>query len=223
MGKKMLNEEDLKEIKKSKKIIRNYCPYCQKPFKFKLDLDKDLKTERGRLTATLIKPHSDCRNFLIFIDPNGNVRGIQSIDGELSNEKSELEKIKEDSSNYMKLFQDQENISDFYYIIKIGDEKRRDKLPNRGIITANEVKYHRLLRTRLIKEWMNIIYTSSQNFGFMFFDDLIIASINLYDIIFFTLGVNIQKFDTDINLHDMASVVKYIKGKAVSLGEKILS
>ena len=123
----------------------------------------------------------------------------------------------------MNLFQDQENISDFYYIINISDENKKNKLPNKGIITANEVKYHRLLRTRLIKEWMNIIYASSQNFGFMYFDDIIIASINLYDMIFFTLGVRIQKFDTDINLHDMASVIKYIKGKAVSLGEKILS
>ena len=159
------------------------------------------------------------RNFLIFIDTNGNMRGSQCIDLEFGKEQENNKDVEQDYSKYVKLFEDQENISDFYYILKI---KNRN-LSNKGVITSKKVKYHQLVRTSLFRQWIKTVFKSENNFSFMLHESLLIICVNLYDMVIFTLGIEIDNFDPDLNLNDIPSMIKYIKEKAVSLGEKILS
>jgi hypothetical protein len=200
-----------------KKVIRNICPYCNNPFKFTVDFD--LSSKNGGITSTLIRPHENCRNFLIFIDTNGNMRGSQCIDLEFGKELENTKDIEQDYSKYVKLFEDQENISDFYYILQI---KNRN-LSNKGVITSKKVKYHQLVRTSLFRQWIKTVFKSENNFSFMLHESLLIICVNLYDMVIFTLGIEIDNFDPDLNLNDIPSMIKYVKEKAVSLGEKILS
>ncbi len=100
------------------KTIRNYCPYCQQRYSMKIELD--LKA-RG-LTNTLIKPHEDCKQFLIFIDPNGSVRGTQCIDTEFTGSGKPKTEDEIEMNLYVKLFEDQENISEFYHILELEGE-----------------------------------------------------------------------------------------------------
>ena len=206
--KKMMEQKKL-----FSKTIRNSCPYCQKSYKFFLELE--LKTTG--LTTSLIKPHKDCKRFIIFVDPNGAVRGTQCIDSGAENEESP------DNLNteiYVKLFEDQENISEFYHVIEFNGEELNNKS---SLITSRKVKYHKLLRSVFYREWINDFHENKREFAFMYIDDIFVLTINLYDMILFTLGIPLDQLNFNIELDEMSSVIDFVKGKAVSLGEKILS
>ena len=120
---------------------------------------------------------------------------------------------------YVKLFEDRDNISEFYHVLELNGES----LNNKGIITSKKVKYHQLLRSKFYREWIKTFYEYKEEFAFMFFDEIFIITINLYDMIIFTLGVHLSQFDFNMQLDGLPAVIDYVKGKAVSLGEKILS
>ncbi len=198
------------------KTIRNYCPYCSEPYKIQLDLE--LK-QKG-LTNTLIKPHKNCNRFLIFLDPNGAVRGSQCIDMECEEEKTGTSDNSDiNMKQYVKLFEDNQNITDFYHILEL----EGGNLTHKGVITSKKVKYHRFLRSNFYRDWLKLFHKSDEDFSFMFSDNTFILTINLYDMLIFTAGIDIKKLDKNIKLKGMGAVIDFLKGKAVSLGEKILS
>lgn len=193
-------------------LIRHICPYCNEGFKIHLEVD--LSTKKSGVISSVIKPHSNCGYFLIFVDRNGAIRGTQCIDGGIPGGEKDLKEKDYDFAQNMKLFEAEEVTADFHYVVGIMD----NKLSSKGIITAKKVKYHRLIRSILFQEWLKQIFKSEQGFGFIFMEELFIITINLNNKILFTLGIEQENFDLNLNLNDLPSMVQYIKKNAISLG-----
>ena len=119
----------------------------------------------------------------------------------------------------LEMFQEQDNISDFSHILEL----EGNGFSKRGIISAKRVKYHRFVRSRLYKEWLKKFIRSKEDFSFMYFGDAFVLTTNLYGMLILTLGIHISSFNIDHRFDGMKGMIDFLKGKAVSLGEKILS
>jgi hypothetical protein len=194
------------------KLIEDICPYCGTSYQYQLSI---FLNPNG-LNAVIIKPHQSCGSFLLLIDGNGEIRATQSIDAEMG-EISHINNQK-DIDNYIQLFNDQENSAEFYHVVKIND----GKLSSKGTITSSKVIYHKLLRSIFFQEWLKLFYGNNQTFAYFFYNDLVIVTINLYDMMVFTIGIPTNQFDTTVHWTGFPEVVEFLKSKAVSLGEKIL-
>jgi hypothetical protein len=192
------------------KTFRDICPYCNNSYKIQLTIEKK---EKG-LTNTLIKPHNECGEFLIYIDNNLSIRGYQTIDSKITKNESEF-----NSKDFISLFEDTENTSQFYHILPIKENDK--KIPPSGIITSRSVKYHNFLRSKFYHEWINHFKEENDEFRMFYIDEVFISTVNLYDELILTMGFHIN--DLTEEKIDIKSHIEYIKGKVVSLGEKILS
>jgi hypothetical protein len=187
--------------------FRDTCPYCVQPFK--MILDAELKTEG--LNNYLVRPHDTCPEFLIFVDAKGKIRGTQIIDSNYTMDKKELE-------SYLMLFEDETNDALFYHFQRI-DQDIVGKKQN-GVIQAKGVQWHQLLRSEFYKQWLLLFKEKKQDFAFIFFNDIILATINLYDMIQLTVGFEPLRV---LSLENSAEKFDLIKSKVVALGEKLLS
>jgi hypothetical protein len=193
-------------------VVRNSCPYCRSPYKIKLD--SPLKPTG--LTNFLIKPHDACHQFLIFVDTNGAVRGTQTIDSDQSVEKADVKA-------YVSLFEDESNSSVFYHILALSDDMKKT-VPKGGIITAKQVQFHSFLRSGFYKAWLEEMQENSDdNFSYAYIKDIVMGTVNLYDMILFTVGFPLEELQTDMPACTLPEMIDLIKGRIVSLGEKLLS
>jgi hypothetical protein len=193
-------------------LFRDTCPYCNQPYKLNLKM----KLKSSGLTTSLIKPHDTCGHFLIFIDTKGKIRGIQTIDSKTSPEEPE----KASMEKYIKLFEDIESQAILYHILPLSKEVN---IPKTGILTSRLVKYHNFLRSPFYQDWIRKFLEDKEEFRFMFFDEIIVSTINMYDTILLTLGLAINDFDHELHLNNIIDFITYIKGKVVNIGEKIIS
>jgi hypothetical protein len=203
--------------KRIEREVREYCPYCQKSYKIKISMPY---RESG-LSSSLIKPHEECKEFLIYLDTNGNFRGYQTIDSNYIPSAEESE----DTTKYLNLFENVEGMSRFYQVIPLNSEDtdESNKLLKYGTIMCKNISDYAFIQSDLYKNWLNRFKADNEDFRFIYMDNIIIATINMYDMLILTIGFELQNFDVNLEFTDLVSVMDYIKGKCVSLGEKVLS
>ena len=188
--------------------FRENCPYCSQPFSYAIETE--LKPEG--LSNILIRPHDTCSEFIIFVDTRGRIRGTQTID---SNYTKSLNKAELDT--FLKLFEDEANTSLFYHVQKIDIDSQLKN--NSGVISSKSVEYHQFLRSDFYKAWIRNFIVLKQEYACACFSSFILVTLNLYDTIRFSIGFNVEELGNP-NVKD---ALEFIKSRAVTLGEKLLS
>jgi hypothetical protein len=188
--------------------LRETCPYCNQTFTYAFETD--LKAEG--LSNILIRPHEQCAEFVIFVDPNGRVRGTQTIDTNYT-----IALNKKELDTFLKLFEDEANTSLFYHIQKLDMDSQLKG--GGGVLSSKSVEYHQFLRSEFYKAWIRNFIEKKQEFAFAYFKNIILVTLNLYDTIRFSIGFSLD----ELGGQNVKDVFEFIKGKAVSLGEKLLS
>lgn len=194
--------------------ITGVCPYCGREFKKPVEM----AINRTKITSHVVKVHENCRQFVAFIDPNGKVRGTQTIDSVDIELQGSLGTSQEDEEGpsleaYMSLFENDESL--FYHVRKLG--------PGSNYIATKQVKFHNLLRSEFFNNWIERILEAEIEFGTFCFDDIVVATIQFYDTIF-TAGYDMEKFqDEEVIGTGVNAVFDYLKSRAMLLCEKMLS
>jgi hypothetical protein len=202
------------EASAAKKVtFRDECPYCFQSFK--LSIEVELRADG--LSNFLIRPHPNCPEFLVFVDANGRIRGTQTIDSNYAAQLAKGDTNKSEQESFLKLFEDESNNAVFYHIQKIGDGEIFKA--HTGVLHATKVQYHQLLRSEFYRTWLRNFYDLKLEFGFFFYNETIVVSLNLYDMYRFTVGFEFGS----LPLEKLADSFDFIKGKAVALGERLIS
>lgn len=196
------------ELKKVRLI--EYCPYCGETFM----LYKKIQLNRDSLTNIQIKPHEKCDPFIVTLDMNGIIRTTMTIDNMAQEDEIKVKK-------YIELFNKDEKFIYFYHVQEINEKPVQSS--SSGTIITKKVKYHSFARSKFYQEWINYFKDSKSDFNFMISDDMILATINLYDLIRFTVGFDLEKMmERHVSVTSMKEMMDYIKGQVVQYGEQIL-
>ena len=123
---------------------------------------------------------------------NGIIRRNMTID----NMQEDEIKVKK----YIELFNKDEKFIYFYHVQEINEKPVQSS--SSGTIITKKVKYHSFARSKFYQEWINYFKDSKSDFNFMISDDMILATINLYDLIRFTVGFDLEKMMERHVLHN---------------------
>lgn len=206
-------EMDMRDdpLSAQKLVIMDKCPYCNQTYRYCFEIE----LKKMGLTSYLTRVHEKCREFIMFLDTHGHLRGTQTIDI--------AQKTKEkDVEFYRKFIEDEENIASFYHLQNISETNIE---PAEGTYAAKKAEYYAILRSEFYIAWMKHFIAEQQDFAFTYNEkeDLVVVTLNLYDVILFTAGFELRDFKVNLNIETILDTFQYIKQKSVALGEKIMS
>jgi hypothetical protein len=198
--------------KPGKKVrLIEYCPYCGDNFMImrRVELNPD------SLTNILIKPHENCDEFIVTLDLNGVIRGTMTVDKGSIADTNKVNK-------YMELFNRDEAAVLFYHIQDMCNTTCESA--SAGTIMTTKVKYHGFARSPFYHNWIQNFKSSNSEFSFMITEEIILATLNLFDMIRLTVGFDVKKMlEKNAPINSIQDTIDFIKGQVVQYGEQILN
>ena len=191
--------------------IREYCPYCQKPYKIKISI---INKENG-LSSSLIKPHEKCNAFLIYLDTHGTFRGYQTINSNLLGDPANPEEL----DKYQNIFTLIEDSAQFYQILQLSSEIGAKA----GIFTCKNHEENEFLKSKLYNEWLENFKRDKEPFRFLYLNNTIIGTLNINEQMILTIGFGLENFDSNLGFNDIVGVLSHLREKSEAMAEKILS
>ncbi len=176
---------------------------------------KKIKLNNDSLTNVQIKPHEKCDPFIVTLDANGIIRATMTIDNLCEEDNVKVKK-------YIDLFNRDEKFIFFYHIQEMNTKSCESA--SAGTVITKKVRFHGFARSKFYHEWIQYFKESKSEFSFMILDDMILATINLYDMIRFTVGFDMEKMmEKQVPVSNLKDIIDYIKGQVVQYGEQILA
>ena len=205
-------------------LLKHTCPICKEYFTLPEGFDSNLR--KMGLTTIIIKPHKNCDDFLLMVDPKGMVRGSQIIHQYLNNVSiAEDGQIAPDSAvdpSLAKIIERMEEKADFYRFQKLTHAGKR-AIRSSTTTISKDPKYQKLLRTSLLKTWISQFLDDGEEFRYLYLNDIYICTINLYNDLILTVGFVMKFLDPNLSFNSPDDFLQYLKQKTIAIAEKVFS